>query len=105
MNKILKLTALTLLTLVVLSPLVMAGSKPTFRHNPGFGSGSGFNHNNFNTFNKFKTFSTSGVTFNTGPTFVPPTQFGATSFKFVKKQGFNFDHDFFFHNGQLIRRR
>lgn len=104
MNKILKLTALTLLTLVVLSPLVMAGSKPTIHHKPGFGSGNGLNHNNFNNFNKFKTFSTGSVTFNTGRTFIPPTQFGATNFKFIKKQSFNFDHDFFFHNGHLIRR-
>jgi hypothetical protein len=102
MNKILKLTALTLLTMVVLSPLVMAGSKPTFVHKPGFVTGGGFNHNNFN---KFKTFSTGGVTFNSGRTFIPPTTFGATNFTFVKKPVFNFDNDFFFHNGQLIRRR
>jgi hypothetical protein len=104
MNKILKLTALALVTLVVLSPLVMAGSKPTFVHKPGFGNGGGFNHNfnNFNNdFNKFKAFSTGGVTFNTGKPFVPPTVFGPT---FIKKPGFQFDNGFFFHNGRLIRR-
>jgi hypothetical protein len=97
-NKILKLTALALLTLVVLSPLVTAGS-PTFPHKPGFGPGSGFNHN-FNTFphknfNTFGTFS-SGVTFNTGKPFFPPTTFGTTNFNFVKKTNFQFERDFFF---------
>ncbi|MFO0844490.1 MAG: hypothetical protein U0797_19185 [Gemmataceae bacterium] len=96
MNKILKLTALALLTLVVLSPLVTAGS-PTFSHKPGFGNAGGFNHN-FGTFNhNFNKFSTGGVTFNTGKPFFGTPGFGTPNFQFGRKTGFQFDNDFFFH--------
>lgn len=103
-NRILKLTALALLTLIVLSPLVTAGS-PTFSHKPGFGSGGNFNHNfnKFNNFNRFNTFSTGGATFNTGKPFFGTTGFGTTNFNFGNKRNFQFNNDFIFHRGHPHR--
>jgi hypothetical protein len=82
MSKSLILTNLTLLTMMAFGPLVQAGSKPTFGHKPGFGTGfrhappthvTGFKPTTFKptTFSTHTTSTTHTTTVTTGKPFVP----------------------------------